>query len=173
MSSNANTTTIQELLDKQEISEVVLRFCRGVDRLDRELIRSAYHDDAFDEHGPELSGNVDDFVDGLMAVCRDHYISMCHYVCNQLIELDGDTAYCETYYIGVAKYRIDERVVTANSYARYIDRFERRETGWRIAHRIAVVDAYDEGPRPLPGLHPSLAIQGTRGRTDPVFTRPR
>ena len=42
---------LQQLLDKQEIHEVIMRYCRGIDRLDREMIRSVYHDDAIDEHG--------------------------------------------------------------------------------------------------------------------------
>ncbi|WP_221890845.1 nuclear transport factor 2 family protein [Microbispora sp. KK1-11] len=37
-----------EWSDQQEIHEVVLRYCRGVDRLDMDLVRSAYHPDAID-----------------------------------------------------------------------------------------------------------------------------
>ena len=36
---------------RDEIRELLTRYCRGVDRMDAELIASAYHPDAIDEHG--------------------------------------------------------------------------------------------------------------------------
>jgi hypothetical protein len=35
----------------EAIRQAVLRYCRGVDRLDAELMLSAYHDGATDDHG--------------------------------------------------------------------------------------------------------------------------
>ena len=40
---------VQILLDERDIREVLLRYCRGVDRCDAELISSCYHADAVDE----------------------------------------------------------------------------------------------------------------------------
>jgi hypothetical protein len=37
--------------DRWAIHDVLVRYCRGVDRLDADLVRSAYHSDAV-EHGP-------------------------------------------------------------------------------------------------------------------------
>jgi hypothetical protein len=34
--------TIDQLLAKQEIYEVLVRYCRGIDRLDEELVRACY-----------------------------------------------------------------------------------------------------------------------------------
>ncbi len=41
----AQTTeqAIREFLDRQEILDCIHRYCRGVDRLDAELLASAYH----------------------------------------------------------------------------------------------------------------------------------
>lgn len=41
---------LQELLDRQAIYDVMMRYCRGVDRFDADLITSAYHPDARDDH---------------------------------------------------------------------------------------------------------------------------
>ena len=41
----------QELLDRAELTDLVMRYSRGVDRRDFALIRSTYHDDAIDDHG--------------------------------------------------------------------------------------------------------------------------
>lgn len=43
--------SLQELVDKRALAEVVMRYCRGVDRADEELIVSCFHPDAVDEHG--------------------------------------------------------------------------------------------------------------------------
>ena len=43
---------LQSLLDKDEIRDVVMRFARGGDRHDWQLVRSCHHDDALDDHGP-------------------------------------------------------------------------------------------------------------------------
>ena len=42
---------VQLLLDKQEIYEVILRYCRGIDRLDEELLLSVFHPDAYADFG--------------------------------------------------------------------------------------------------------------------------
>lgn len=125
------------LLDKQEIEEVVLRYCRGIDRRDFDLVRSCYHPDARDHHG-SFDGNVDEYiawVDGLTA----RYRFTMHLVGNVLVELAGeDSAACETY--GVSLHRSDDPRPFMNLATgfRYVDRFERREGRWGIAERTAV-----------------------------------
>jgi hypothetical protein len=54
--------TVGELKDRQDILDCLMRYSRGVDRLDRELLRSAYHPDAVDDHGM-FAGGRDAFVD--------------------------------------------------------------------------------------------------------------
>ena len=44
-------TKLRQLIDKQEIYEVLCTYCRGVDRCDADLVRSAYHEDSYDDHG--------------------------------------------------------------------------------------------------------------------------
>jgi SnoaL-like domain len=39
------------LQDRQAIQDVLMTYSRGIDRLDRELLLSVYHDDAIDDHG--------------------------------------------------------------------------------------------------------------------------
>ena len=52
---------LQAFIDKQAIQDVLVRYCRGVDRCDLEMLRSAYWEDATDDHG-SLSGNAWEFV---------------------------------------------------------------------------------------------------------------
>lgn len=44
------------------ILDCVQRYARGMDRRDRALLRSAYHDDAVDDH-VGFVGPVEDFID--------------------------------------------------------------------------------------------------------------
>ena len=53
---------LQELLDQRAIRDVVLRYCRGIDRLDLELVRDCYHPDATDDHGGFV-GDRDEYVE--------------------------------------------------------------------------------------------------------------
>jgi hypothetical protein len=131
---------VQVLADEREIRQMILRYCRGVDRGDRELIRSCYHPDSTDVHG-NYRGDGQAFADYVVPVLAERYAATTHAVHNMLIDLDGSTAHVETYF--VAYHLSAEPTEQAHLYVfggRYADRFERRETGWRIADRIVVRD---------------------------------
>lgn len=55
-----NDNRLEILLDKQAITEVLHRSCRGMDRLDMDLIESVYWPDSEDLHGP-FNGNITNF----------------------------------------------------------------------------------------------------------------
>ena len=99
---------LDALLDRAEILDCIHRYTRGMDRLDRELVRSAYHDGAIDEHGGFV-GPVGDFLDWAFAY-HARQVRHQHYVTNSSVELDGDAAHAETYYAAfgtVARNRSD------------------------------------------------------------------
>lgn len=162
---------VQGLLDKQEIYEAVMRFCRGVDRLDADLIKSAYHSDGYDDHGV-IKGNVDEFVEIFVPMAKKYFISTSHIICNQLIDIHDDVARCESYYIAVTVQKQGGEEIQETHYGRYIDRFEKRAVGWRIAHRLAVLDASrsDVVHQSSNGPDPALVVKGSRDQSDPVYT---
>src|SRR5436190_5706644 len=86
---------LRELLDERAIRNVVLTYCRGVDRMDRELVRSCYHDDATEVHG-SFTGTIDGYLDWVWHVLS-RYERTQHFVGNLLIELRADRAHVETY----------------------------------------------------------------------------
>ncbi len=81
---------VQGLVDRQAIADVVLRYCRGIDRLDLELVRDCYHADATDEHGT-FTGTRDEYVEWVAGVLT-RFTGTMHVVANQLIEFDRATA---------------------------------------------------------------------------------
>src|SRR6202167_4437131 len=130
---------LRVLLDKQEIHEVLMRYCRGIDRCDAELLHSVYHPDATDDHGL-FKGRAVGFVPwALNALVRDQRTS--HYIANELIEVDGDVALCQSYFFGIHR-RQEKGGTTAELVlaGRYADRFERRAGVWKTAHRQVIFD---------------------------------
>jgi hypothetical protein len=49
---------LRYLIDRQAILDCLTRYCRGVDRFDRDLLLSAYHPDATDNHGVFIGSPV-------------------------------------------------------------------------------------------------------------------
>ncbi|MEX3958904.1 nuclear transport factor 2 family protein [Trinickia sp. EG282A] len=138
--SEALNPRIQALLDKQAILECVHRYCRGIDRMDRELTLSAYHPDAIDDHGAFV-GNAEEFVDWAFAYHAEHQLSHHHMVFNHSVELQGDTAHAETYWLFFGDNRVKPNTLAVG---RYIDRFEKREGVWAIAARVCISEAIND-----------------------------
>jgi hypothetical protein len=163
--------TIDDLVAHQEIRDVLIRYTRGIDRRDRELVRSCYHPDAHDDHGP-FKGSVDDFLDWLEAM-HAYFASTMHFIGNQLVEVRGDVADAESYCVA---YHRRAAVGREPAYdlvigLRYVDRLERRDGEWRIADRLCVFDwtrrddvtaEWEMGPE---------VVRGVAGPTDPVLRR--
>ena len=159
---------VQELLDKQALYELVVRYCRAVDRADPELLLSIYHEDAIDEHGP-MGGTPQQFLESLSQGTMNiekRPLPVQHAVSNCLFEIHGDVAYGEAY--AEVRRVDDEGRMFVEGFARFADRFERRGGVWKFVHRRALLE-YAGGPG---GRHAfDEWLTGTRDRTDPTYER--
>lgn len=126
---------IQDLLDRQAILDCVHRYTRGVDRHDAELMASAFHPDAIDDHG-HFCGAPADLAEYLNGMHTELFSDHLHFVTNHLAEITGDSAHAETYYLMIGRHRNGGQAGIWSG--RYIDRFERREGRWAIAVRVIV-----------------------------------
>jgi hypothetical protein len=163
----SQTDPIEVLLAERDIAAVVARYCRGIDRLDLELVRSCYHDDAVDTHG-SFSGGVEEYlawVEPLLA----RYSSTFHFIGNQLIEFaTPDRARVETY--GISYHRSPSARPHLNLVTgfRFIDVFERRDR-WAITRRAAITEwSMLDVPEHRFAIGPDLR-QGRRDRQDPIY----
>jgi len=158
-------TSCATLQDKVEIYEVVLRYCRGVDRADMDLVRSAYHPGAIDHH-IGFDGSIDDFIQWLKDTISK-YDSTTHIVGNHLASINGDRAVAETYGMGVHRVEQLDDPRNFTSGTRYVDRFERRSGRWAIVERWCVRDwaRSDAGQSAPLGDGP----RGSRSPDDPVL----
>src|SRR5262249_37357561 len=129
---------LRELLDKQEIHERLMRYFRGADRCDAELVQAAFHDDAVATYGARTFRGSEIGVRIVEAV-RSRHIATLHTAANELVELDGDVAHSETYAVNYHLEPPDGRRVLQRG-VRYVDRFERRHGAWRIANRVVVLE---------------------------------
>lgn len=175
---------LRRLRDEAEIRRVMNRYARGVDRRDYDAIRGAYHPDAFDDHGG-YKGGVDGLIDW---IARRHAVieQSMHYLAQTVIDfLSADVAVVETYNITLQRYssearetiqawvgdvdlRPDQRV-RALMYARYADRFERRDGQWKVAHRTVVIEQVDAAVIDARAGAP-ISVEPVRGPEDVIFS---
>ena len=152
--------------DRADIHEVVLRYCRGIDRLDLDLVRSAYHPGGIDHH-TGFDGTIDEYLTWVGAALR-RFSGTMHIVGNHLVELHGNVAVSETY--GTAVHwgePADDARRNFTSGFRYVDLMTYRGH-WAIDERWAVREwTRSDAGRLVPkeGAGPS----GRRDEGDPLY----
>ncbi len=159
--------TVDELLAKQEIAELSGTYMRGLDRLQPELVRSVFHDDATTDYG-FFQGGPDGFAEMAYEALKDHLAN--HHLLGQInITLASeDVAYGEVYFQAFHRLVVDGREQDLFIAGRYVDRYEKRSGVWKIAFRSEIndwartVDAADEFFRQQPA-----ALRGARAPDDP------
>lgn len=162
---------IQALINKQAVTEVLLRYCRAIDRRDADLMRRTYWPDAIDDHAV-FTGNVEEFI-AYSFPFMEGVVSQ-HQITNIWVELTGDgSAFSECYFQGFHDFPAEtggrlERVVGG----RYLDRHERRDGEWRILSRTLAIDWYNERPGNSvwdSGRYANLKNRGGPKPHDPLY----
>lgn len=161
---------MRELLDRADIMRALSRYCRGVDRCDAPLIQSAFHDDAIDDHAV-WRGPAHEFATFCAERIAQRWRVTQHALGQTTIELDGDAARVETYYLAVHDRGDGPERYLFRMGGRYVDRFERRDGSWKIALRRVVHD-WSSVLRGTAGFDVRDAFpQGAQDRSDPVYER--
>jgi hypothetical protein len=160
---------MREIIDRQEIRDVLATFARGIDRSDVEMVRSTFWEDGRFDHGRLAQGPIEGF---LKQMPTWPFVWTQHHLAQTMYEFQGaDLAFTETYCMAYHRRRADEYGVEKDITigVRYLDRFERRDGAWKIAHRVLgwdwnrmdpVVEKSDPGPE---------MVQGSRDRTDMAY----
>ena len=136
---------LSELADREAIRECLYRYSRGVDRLDADMVRSAYWPDCTDNH-MGFCGNAEEFIAWSFPIMGSMDQSQ-HFIANTLIALHGDKAEVESYFYGFHRINTPEGakndVIGAG---RYLDKLEKRGEEWRIMTRHVVTDWFRHYP---------------------------
>jgi len=167
--------TVEDLLDEREIAEQLLNYCRGVDRLDRDLLASVWH----------AGGTVAVGADGLPQpigyaiedIIRQHESLTFHHhnLADPLIRIVGDRAVSEANVVVIRRQAIQGSGANEGNGAegpwrdehvriRFLDQWSRRDGRWAIDHhRVIPVVAWEQLSAGLTGG------VSRRDRTDPVY----
>ena len=177
MTHTVDNGSIEVLLAKEAIWEVLTNYCRSVDRLDRELMLSVWHPGATVEYeGRNLKGTAEELVDVFM-VSHLSFASHSHQVTNATIVVDGDTAVSESYVTARLRSFPDPagRCVDIVVAARYLDRWSTRDGRWAIDHRHQITDVFSQyeviatSANDVPDGDNALAPLSRRDRSDPSY----
>lgn len=122
-----------ECQDRQDISDLLVRYATGIDQRDWPLFRTVFTADCELDYGEigawEGVDAVAEFMDKVHATAGH----LLHRLSNQAITIDGDTAVARTY--------VDALIMAAdnqtgvNGIGFYDDEIVRTPDGWRIARR--------------------------------------
>lgn len=155
---------VHALIAKHDITAALLRFVRGIDRLDKDLVLSAFHADGVANFGA-FSAKATDFPEWAFKQLRTHELTS-HRISNISIDLHGERANVETYLDALHLYEDVEETV----YARYLDLFECRDGDWLISNRLVVIDYSTRVPRNAPYSEAHRYVRPARDKSDPVYT---
>jgi len=134
-----------ELADREAIRECLYRYSRGVDRLDADMVRSAYWPDCTDNH-MSFTGNAEEFIAWSFPIMGTMDQTM-HIIGNVLMTIRGDTADVESYFYGIHRINLPDGAKSdVIGAGRYVDNFEKRGDEWRIARRMVVTDWFRQYP---------------------------
>lgn len=168
----ARATRLASLFDRQDILDCLTRFSRGMDRFDRALFLSAFHEDATIAAGPFV-GSPEALYTWASSLHGQGQHATHHNLLNHSCELDGDVAHTETYYLFVGRNRDDSNWIAGG---RYLDRLERRHGVWKIALRTNAIEWSGMVPTlPIPFADVAdLYRDGAPARSphDPSYRRP-
>ena len=159
----------QELSQRAEIVDALLSYTRGIDRLDKESVISAFHPGAIlNNYGPEPMP-IEDFVEYALPSLEQRYSATQHRVSNIRIEINEDQALVESY---VLAYHVElgesfKRLHTFNG--RYIDTFSLSQGHWKISERFLRNDwsKVEDISEEMAGS--SVWVKSSRDTDDPIY----
>ena len=167
------------LAAKQAITEVLNRYCRAMDRMDRELAEDCYHADAVDQHSTLYSGTPQ----GWVAWAERFHAPMTvtrHVLSNIIIEVEDDHAWAESYWTLLLRVTKHGRLLDVSLGGRYLDHLTCVDGIWAIQHRRTTNDwdrvdpvratVADTDGSPLIDIDLSLpTFSSRRDRDDPSY----
>ena len=158
---------LREMVDTHRIRNVLLRYARGLDRGDWDLVRSCFTADATDDHG-DFQGGIENLIQGARALLEPFWGVM-HLLGQIYVQVDGDEAASETYVVSFHRRHGaagDEDTVTG---LRYLDRLVREGDDWKIARRVTVQE-WNTAISANEWIDGSSFVSGRRDSTDPSYS---
>jgi hypothetical protein len=132
---------LADMLDRDAIRRIMERYFRGTDRHYLAMVENCYWPEAQGEFG-RWRGRVVELPAIAAKMLKSLYANTSHLLGQCHIDLRGDKAVSETY--AIAAHHLPDKgpgkAMTDIMWCRYVDRLEKRNGEWRIAHRQFIVD---------------------------------
>jgi hypothetical protein len=128
----------QEISDRLEIQELMVRYARAIDTQDYDLLDTCFVPDAHVDYTAS-GGTKGPYpeVRAWLEKALAPFATMMHMVGNTTLELDGDKANSRTYVINPMGFpNPDGTLHMFTVGAHYVDKLVRTGEGWRLAERI-------------------------------------
>jgi hypothetical protein len=130
---------IDRLRSIEAIRTCLYAVSRGIDRIDENLLRGAFHPRAQIHYGRLYDGEVEGWIPSALTHQRGQSQRQ-HLIGNIYIKLSDDEAVAESYEIDRHLTPMNGEVRDLVLAARTVDRLARREGEWRIVERTKIMD---------------------------------
>jgi 3-phenylpropionate/cinnamic acid dioxygenase small subunit len=129
--------SLQEMSDRLEIEQLLVRYCHAIDLRDWDAYRAVYTEDAIiDDVGAGPGNSVDDMV-RFLSRALERVVHIQHAISTSLVELDGETARARTVcHCPVVLDVGDGKTQMFFQGLWYVDELRRTPAGWRISKRV-------------------------------------
>jgi hypothetical protein len=188
----ATLETLMAGAERAAIENVLGTYCRAIDRMDVQLLKSVYHPDGIDDHGA-MCLNAHEFAEQIIQTLSQVCVYSMHTVTHAVIDVRGGVASSEAYYLGYHTVASGEEAIgrffgprylqaqrdagtldQRHEYVcggRYLDVLQKRDAVWRIFRRritneFSVCRPEATTSEGIPGM---FSKPGSRDRTDPVY----
>jgi hypothetical protein len=161
---------VQQLKDRQDIFDCIQRESRARDRQDVDMIAGCWWEDGVDEHGSVVT-EAPAYAARSNAGHGANFNMTSHNITNHTCELEGDTAYCESYVVG-GLFWLDGKTTTI-AFGRYLDQLQKRNGEWRIVTRRCTIEmSADTDGTWVYSKNVKGFLKGLWNREDPSYERP-
>jgi 3-phenylpropionate/cinnamic acid dioxygenase small subunit len=128
---------VTEREDRQDISDLLVRYATGIDRRDWALFRTVFTDDCELDYGEIGAWSGVDAVTDFMEQTHALLGHTMHRLSNMAITVDGNQGVARTYLDGLMMAPDNKSGVNAVGF--YDDEVVRTADGWRIARRRTTI----------------------------------
>jgi SnoaL-like domain len=161
------TTTLATLIAINDIGEVLKRYCRSMDRIDKELGYSVWHEHGTADYGEYFRGSGRGFIDWVSDMHRT-LINHMHRISNISVRIADTAARSETYVIATHLVHSDAPELRFY-HGRYLDEWSKRNHIWAIDSRRFVLEFAHVQRLEVSLEGTTLESSGARDRSDPVY----
>ena len=138
---------LQELQDRAAIHDMLMRYPRADDSHNFELMKTVFTEDGTLTTWNKPIEGSDEIVRRVSGLTR--YKATSHFMGNESIKIDGDSATTEVYAVAYHFHDVDGKQQAYLMWIRYHDVLVRTNEGWRIKERVLQTDTTDGPPLDL------------------------